>query len=378
MRAGPTRAPQDALELALIRSLAGAFMPTTIMSVGFTIAGALIVWRERDPALLMLLIGGVAACAARMAVAFRLRNECHLPDLAVEQARRLEWDFRVGHSAFAAMLGLFSFRAFMLDAPSTHMLMLCLVMGYAAGVAATVALRPRIAIPSMMMALIPTILIALAGLDPIYMSMALMTAGFLFGGIYNLRIRHARAVGEIALRISFGTIARKDSLTALPNRIALREWFDERGMDPAASGLIAVHYLDLDGFKPVNDRFGHPCGDVLLAAVGKRIAGVIRGTDIAARLGGDEFAVVQFGIESEDHAEHLARRLSAAIARPYHIDGRALQISTSIGYVVTARYDDDLEHLLTLADQALYASKRQGTGITRHAPESAALVLDAA
>ncbi len=373
-----THGPHDAVELALIRSLSAAFIPSIIMTTGFTIAGGLIVWTEHDLTLLILLIGGLMACAARMVVAIRLLRRGPAPDLTVVQARRLERDFRIGHTAFAAMLGLFSLQAFLRDSPSVHVLMLCLVMGYGAGTAATAALRPHIAIPSMLLALMPTILAAIARLDPIYVAMGLMTAAFMIGGIQNLRVRHASAVEEIALRISFGNIARKDSLTALPNRIALREWFDERGMDAARSGLIAVHYLDLDGFKPVNDRFGHPCGDALLTAVAKRIAGAVRGTDLAARLGGDEFAVVQFGIESADHAEHLARRLSASISRPYHIDGRVLNISTSIGYVVTAHHGDDLEDLLILADRALYTSKRLGSGITRHEPEDATLVLDAA
>lgn len=372
------RAPQDAVELELIRSLSAALLPSSIMTVGFAMAGGLIVLADRDATLLWLLLGGMVASAARIIAALRMPGWHGSPDFSIDRARRLERDYHISHAAFAAMLGLFSFRAFLVGSPTVHMLMLCLVIGYAAGVAATVALRPRIAIPSMLMAVVPTIIAALFRLDPLYVAVSLMTAAFLIGGIQNLRVRYAHTVEEITLRIAFANIARKDSLTALPNRIALREWFQERCTDSAAGSLIAVHYLDLDGFKPINDRYGHPFGDALLTAVGKRIVSAVRGTDIAARLGGDEFAVVQFGIEGAEDAEHLARRLSASVSRPYNIEDRIVCISTSIGYVVATPATGDLEKLLNQADQALYISKRQGGGITRHEPAQAKKALSAA
>ncbi|MBO9574199.1 MAG: GGDEF domain-containing protein [Sphingobium sp.] len=369
MSAAP-RTPQDAVELELIRSLTAGLAPSIIMTTGFTLAGALIVWMARDPLLLVLLLCGIAASTIRVVAALRMPRPGGPAEFPIARARMLEQNFRMGYLAFAATLSLFGLRAFMLPMPHIHMLMLCLLMGYTAGVAATIALRPRIAIPSMIMGLAPAILAPLFQFNPVYVAMSLMTAGFLTGGLLNLRVRYANTVEEIALRITFGNIARKDSLTALPNRIALREWFQERCIAAADGGeLIAVHYLDLDGFKPINDRFGHPFGDALLAAVSKRIVAAIRDTDLAARLGGDEFAIVQFGIESPEDAERLARRLVAAIARPYNIEDRIVRVETSIGYVAADIHSCDLEQFLTRADQALYVSKRQGGGITRYDPD---------
>lgn len=367
MLAASNRSSQDAVELELIRSLATSLVPTIIMTIGFMLAGGLIVWSERDGILLALLILGVIASAARIIAALRLPRTRE-STCTVELARHREREFRIAYFAFAATLGLFGFRGFLLASPAMHVLMLCLLMGYAAGVAATVRLRPSIAIPSMLMALAPMSLVALFSLDPIYIATCLMTAAFLAGGIQNLHVRHAYTVEEIAMRISFGNIARKDSLTALPNRIALREWFEERRRTPAP-GLIAVHYLDLDGFKPINDRYGHPVGDAVLTAVGKRIVSAIRESDLAARLGGDEFAIVQFGLDSAEDAARLARRLSDAICRSYRIENHVVHVSASIGYVVAASPDGDLEELLNLADQALYRSKRRGGGISRHGDE---------
>jgi len=360
----PNRNPSDAVELELIRSLAPSLMPTSIMTAGFAFAGGLIVWTERDPMLLGLFIAGLVASAARIIAALRLPRRDGGP-YPIERAQRREHQFRSAYIAFAMALGLFGLRTFLIDSPTVQVLMVCLLMGYAAGVAATVALRPSIAIPSMLAALTPMIAASLLSLNPIYMAVGLMTAAFFVGGVQNLRARHSHVVEQIELKITFANIARKDSLTALPNRVALREWFQDRRRS-SASGKVAVLYLDLDGFKPINDRHGHIVGDAVLSAVGKRIAGTIRDSDIAARLGGDEFAVVQFGVEDEDAAGHLAQRLSEAIGRPYQIENRTVRVAASIGYVVMEPAGRDLEHLLNLADQALYGSKRQGGGVTRY------------
>ncbi len=374
----PRRPAHEVVELELIRSLAAGLLPTSIMTLGFIACGGLILWTEQDPVLGVIMIGAMIASVARIAAALRMPRRHEPATISLTRARRLERNFRLGHHAFAAMLGLFGLRTFLLDSPALHMLMTCLLIGYAAGVSATAALRPRIAIPSMLLALMPAVLAALARMEGPYVAMGLMTIAFVAGGIQNLCIRHSRAMEEIALRITFGNIARKDSLTALPNRIALREWFQERGAAPGRQGLIAVHYLDLDGFKPINDRFGHLFGDALLSAVGKRIVGATRDTDLAARLGGDEFAVVQAGIGEASEAEQLAQRLNAAISRPYQIEGRIVNIATSIGYVVTAEHGGELEQLLALADRALYASKRQGGGVTRYGADKAGPARDAA
>jgi diguanylate cyclase (GGDEF)-like protein len=366
---------QDAVELELIRSLGASLVPTYIMTAAFAVAGGLIVWSARDATLMVLMVLGVIASAARVITVLRLPRKRPV-EFNIEHARRRERQFRLACLTFAGTLGLFGFRGFLLPSPAMHVLMMCLLMGYASGVAATLTLRPSIAIPSMLMAMIPTVIVAVFSLDPIYMTTGLLISAFLAGGIQNLGVRHTNAFNEIAMRISFGKLARKDSLTALPNRIALSEWFQERNRAPA-SGLIAVHYLDLDGFKPINDRYGHPVGDSVLTAVGKRIVSAIRDSDLAARLGGDEFAVVQFGLDSAEDADHLARRLSDAICRPYRIENHVMRVSTSIGYVVAASPGRDLEELLNLADQALYRSKGQGGGISRHMDEQS-VALDAA
>lgn len=357
----------DAVEVELIRSLYEALVPAIIMSVGFVGCGALIAWHTGDAVLTLIVAVGAIASIVRLALASHDGRAADDERLTIIEARRLELRFAVSYYAFATTLGLFGARVFWLPASDAHMLTLCLLVGYGAGVAAGIGLRPHIAVPSMLIAVVPPVLVGLTHADILYWASALMTSAFLAGGIFSLRRRHARTLVDIARRLTFSSLARKDGLTDLPNRLALREWFDQTVLvDGGVANIVAVHCLDLDGFKPVNDTFGHPTGDVLLHAVGKRLAGAIRNIDMVARLGGDEFAVIQRGIAHADEAQLLAQRIAAAVARPYRIGECEIRISTCVGYAVCVEPRCDLEELLSLADEALYTAKRGSRGVCRY------------
>jgi diguanylate cyclase (GGDEF)-like protein len=356
------RPQAEAVEIDLIRSVFHGLLPALVMTISFVAAGFAIVARTGDTWLVWLLGAGILASGARLLVAWRLAPHAMAADVGLDRARQLERWFAIPYLAFAGTLGLFGLRAFMLPLAGVHMLALCVLIVYCAGVAVGMGLRLRIALPAMVIALAPTVIAALATADVLYRVAGMLIASVLISATHILRMRHRRVVSDIALRIAFGNLARKDALTALPNRIGLREWFEERA---ARGGPIAVHYIDLNGFKPVNDTFGHPVGDALLIAVGKRIIHTIRDADIVARLGGDEFAVVQYGIHGPEDAALLAARLSAAIARPFRIGDRTINISTGLGYVLADGREADLDDLLDRADQALYASKRGG-GIAQY------------
>jgi len=368
------RNPGEAVEVELVRSLFDAFVPSVIMTVVFLLAGVMITRATGDPLLLMLLIGGAIASAIRLWIAWSLAPVARRPDLGFDEAKRVERRFAWPYQAYAVLLGLFGVRAMLLPFAEVHMVVVCLLMGYAAGVAAGIGLRPPIASRSMIVSLLPASLTAMMMGNTLYLVTGVLAASFLGGGIYSLRGRHERARKDIMLRFAFANLARQDALTALPNRVALHEWFDARVAAGGARALVAVHYVDLNGFKPINDGYGHPIGDALLTAVGQRIIRAIRATDMAARIGGDEFAVVQYGIEREDDAQQLAERLVEAIALPFQIKGHELHISTALGYVVAAGANG-LDALLGLADKALYISKRSGDVVTRYDPSRADVPL---
>ncbi|UKJ75153.1 GGDEF domain-containing protein [Azospirillum brasilense] len=154
-------------------------------------------------------------------------------------------------------------------------------------------------------------------------------------------------------------IAYQDRLTGLPNRRYFEQYVEAT---TAGNGSAAFLYIDLDGFKPVNDRLGHDAGDLVLRQVGERLAACFRGDDVVARLGGDEFAAVlpqRAGAEPPD-LDGLARRIIDAVNEPVSIQGEAVRVGCSLGIALWPEDSPDVTEALRRADQALYLAKRAG------------------
>ena len=157
-------------------------------------------------------------------------------------------------------------------------------------------------------------------------------------------------------------MALHDVLTELPNRLKLQDWM-RRHLDLIPPGeYVALHCLDLDRFKAVNDTLGHPVGDELLKAVARRLQGCVRGHDLVTRLGGDEFAIVQTSISAPEHAAALALRVIESLSEPFDIDGNHVSIGASVGIALAPSDGRDAVELLKKADLALYSSKAAGRG----------------
>jgi diguanylate cyclase (GGDEF)-like protein len=147
--------------------------------------------------------------------------------------------------------------------------------------------------------------------------------------------------------------ALHDPLTGILNR----RGFDERGAACIRSTSVgAVLYLDLNQFKSINDRFGHQAGDALLKAFGHRLEFCLRPEDILGRLGGDEFAIVLPGVSVED-AKHIAERLVKTSAEAYIIQGQEIKCTASVGIALLPKHGEELWHLLSIADGAMYKAK---------------------
>ncbi|HVY18732.1 MAG TPA: EAL domain-containing protein [Bauldia sp.] len=159
-------------------------------------------------------------------------------------------------------------------------------------------------------------------------------------------------------------LARYDSLTGLPNRMYMREQM-EKALVGADSKPVAVMFVDLDQFKQVNDTLGHPRGDVLLRAVADRLRHLVRPSDIVARFGGDEFVVVQTPSSGPEEAAALARRIVATLSDTYEVDGHQVVIGASVGIAMSPRDANAPDHLLKIADMALYWAKADQRGTWR-------------
>lgn len=156
--------------------------------------------------------------------------------------------------------------------------------------------------------------------------------------------------------------ATHDPLTGLSNRTAFYTALERATLRDGTDGQVGVLFVDLDGFKPVNDRYGHIAGDDVLAVVGRRLAGSVREGDVVARLGGDEFAVLCAGVDDPTEMEALAARVVAGLSAPYQVRDEEVRLGASVGVSVGARGTCTGDGLVEAADLALYEVKAGGSG----------------
>jgi diguanylate cyclase (GGDEF)-like protein len=172
-------------------------------------------------------------------------------------------------------------------------------------------------------------------------------------------IRYAIERKRTELRLNF--LAQYDSLTGIPNR---QFFSDQLGRATARARRdakkVALLYLDLDGFKAINDTMGHHAGDELLKAVAERLKKAVRAGDVVARLGGDEFAVLLEGLPGPLEVEVVATAILGMVSKPYEIKGRQLDVTASIGITMYPNDDMDTQVLLKSADIAMYRAKDSG------------------
>jgi diguanylate cyclase (GGDEF)-like protein/PAS domain S-box-containing protein len=158
-------------------------------------------------------------------------------------------------------------------------------------------------------------------------------------------------------------MAHFDALTQLPNRVLMADRMQIALTQAARSkDLLAVAFLDLDGFKPVNDRLGHDAGDRLLVEIAQRLQRCVRAGDTVARLGGDEFVLLLVGMEHLAEVRTALERVLVVLAEPMPLKGESVSVSASIGVTLYPHDSSDAEVLLRHADQAMYAAKQAGRG----------------
>src|SRR5712692_8216953 len=160
-------------------------------------------------------------------------------------------------------------------------------------------------------------------------------------------------------------LARHDLLTNLPNRVLFREHLEKAFLTLKRDQVFAVLSVDLDRFKQVNDTLGHAFGDQLLKAVAGRLRGCVKEGDVIARLGGDEFAIVQAAVERPEQCSELASRIIEVLSETYAIDGKHVDIGTSVGIAVAPADGANPDQLLSNADMALYLATSDGRGTHR-------------
>jgi diguanylate cyclase (GGDEF)-like protein len=161
-------------------------------------------------------------------------------------------------------------------------------------------------------------------------------------------------------------LAHHDTLTGLPNRILFYDRLNQtitRGR--REKELSAVLFLDLDGFKLINDSFGHDVGDALLREAAKRIVACVRESDTVARMGGDEFTVILCNVRTPNSIKRVANKIVEAIARPFVLNGKECSVSVSIGISLHPDNGDTAAQLVKIADATMYLAKHSGKNCYR-------------
>ncbi|WP_271168949.1 GGDEF domain-containing protein [Hansschlegelia plantiphila] len=353
----------------LVALLYSALVPVVAMGIAIVWVGAISVSNTGDRAMAALAWLAAVLTCARVVLIMMFRRRLAKAPLDVAAARRWERRYALGTLAIGGCIGAMGARTFSFpEYPQLHMMAIALLFGYCAGQVTRVSGRPLICISSLVIASTPIMAaLALGGVND------LVLAGFIFffllASFETVSHAYRSVTTQFATRFQLATLARHDPMTRLPNRLALWERFAEVATAARDGALIAVLYVDLDGFKSVNDRYGHPIGDELLRMVAGRLTGVLREGDSAVRLGGDEFIVLQANIPDAQAAKRLARRIIRVISAPCGIGDHEIAIGASIGIALAPADGTSLDELTACADRALYAAKAAGRGTFRFVGE---------
>jgi len=179
------------------------------------------------------------------------------------------------------------------------------------------------------------------------------------GALLRRAVRHAIERKRIERELS--QLAKRDPLTGLPNRLLFYDRLAEavRRLDRREQ-MVALIFIDLDGFKAINDRYGHATGDRLLEAVAARLRRVVRRTDTVARLGGDEFTIILEGLRHRDDAARVAEQALFSLRQAFEIDGEVIELGASLGVAIASHAAEIPDALTRRADAAMYRAKARG------------------
>lgn len=197
-------------------------------------------------------------------------------------------------------------------------------------------------------------------------------------GVLSLRTDALRAAAQRAQleRDALHSLAHSDPLTGLPNRRGLSDALARALKACSVDRIAAIYLLDLDGFKPINDRLGHEGGDEVLVGVARRLKASLRGSDVVARLGGDEFVVLATGLPGEAEARALGQKLLGVFGKPFEAAHHQCRVGATIGYALAPLDGHEALELLKRADAAMYAGKESGRNCVQRG--GASLVMTAA
>jgi diguanylate cyclase (GGDEF)-like protein len=313
-----------------------------------------------DPAFLTFMAGFIVVGIWRSGAILLYRRVNHRPtDLAA--TKRWEFVFLLGAWAFAALIGgTGGYTLLFHPGSDIEILANCCVIGHIAGIAARNASRPVITVGQISLTCIPFMVGLVLRGDVVHIGLALFIGLILLSTLITCRRVFDNIVYRHFAYRKIETLAKRDSLTDLWNRVAFLELFEQRLQTAAKTDrIMALISIDLDRFKDINDTLGHPAGDAILREVADRLRGAVGPGDEIARIGGDEFLVMFSGFDRSE-VDALASRLMATFEAPFIVNMTTNTCGASIGYALAPDDGTRLDELLRNADLALYAAKKRG------------------
>jgi len=332
-----------------------------VCAIGFTsVTGAVaLAVMSGDAGYAVISVFIFITAAARIYSLFRYKSRAaHFSDADVIRWERL---YGAGASAFGLALGMLSYRALEIDDAPGAWIAFGLSMSFCVGMVSRAAIRPWIILNAAAILLMPTIVGGLLRPEFAYKIGAIMLVFFWLTLREASKHLSAAFVERLEAKHRLARQATHDFLTGLPNRAAFFQALAETRDD------FAIIAIDLDGFKPVNDRHGHHAGDDLLRQVAERLSFCIGNNGIAARFGGDEFMMlkqVAAGDDGREEALALARQAIRDLSLPFLLTDIPVRIGASAGILVSAdaAAPGNASQLLERVDRALYTAKRAGGG----------------
>lgn len=349
------------IEIEIISRLFAALPQILCIAAGLIIGSAIMAIQTGQPVFWWITAAGVVTTAARIVNIVGFKRRAPGRRLSLAEARRWEAGYAYTAFAFTLVIAALTVSAAWLHHPGGFVLSLGLTMALTAG-SYLRTLRYWICAGLSTIAVGTQVAAFLLTGDALYQALSILLGVYL----YSIYESSDYIIGQfeelLMVRRDLDFAASHDSLTGLANRRGLERVLGEACAAAEPLGLLLI---DLDGFKPVNDRHGHHAGDDLLKQVAARLQAMLRPGDLVARLGGDEFAIVLRGADDPAVLSDVADRALALIKAPFVVLGQIVTIGASVG--ISPRPAGDaaawtVESLMRSADQALYSAKRAGKG----------------
>jgi diguanylate cyclase (GGDEF)-like protein len=332
--------------------------------IGLVMAAPMFWWRSKDVWIAAAMGTAILLSAYRLAVIYRFkqRNRYQLCTRSNDYWMLL---YAIGCWCFSLNLAVLVARTFIVGELVSIALALGLTSAYLIGMIIRASAAPHYGVPHLLLLFVPLIVIASCAPDRGYLLVAVLLVMFCVGCVEIIANFHRSLKAQLIAEHQLSLLARTDHLTGLANRGSLEAHATLLQDNYSNRGGYALALIDLDGFKSVNDTFGHGAGDELLKEVSIRIRAVLGDRHFCARLGGDEFAIIFDPDAKLDDAITVANQIVGSLKRPFEIAGNRPRISGSVGLAKWESPGDSFASIMERADKALYRAKSAGRDQTQ-------------